>query len=396
MEVRKLFFKFDLLLCSIWGLFVIHLWVSNLLASICLEEATKFPEWTLPFVVYAMLIRVSFSFMMFRKEKYGWMTAFICLFCGLLCHFILPGSVMADAQRDMYKYANIAVNYTLSPRWITTELPPYSSWKAWNLFLPLWLWVMPLIYFLYARKKCVQTRTAKITLWNGLYFWNDPLRCRYLTYCSLFIIAWCAGIVMNEWLSLVTMLLLPAYSYFFVNRKNGRKVYWYEYLGIVLSAGCFWYAQYVMNDTRNVCLVMSAILALIPTIYFAAKTKKYIKAALTYVMVGVLLPSFCLGYDVYTVKDAARKQNYRDDMCLTGVLIVENGNGNVGLRDRYRLIAPTRYSDVQPYRLPLVYVKCNGELSLFNTGRAGYAKGDYNLLKPNEQNMRNEIFVNIP
>ncbi|MFR3329823.1 MAG: hypothetical protein ACLTSL_06640 [Odoribacter splanchnicus] len=396
MEVRKLFFKFDLLLCSIWSLFVIHLWVSNLLTSICLEEATGFPEWTLPLVVYAMLVRVSLSFMMLREEKYGWITAVIGLFCGLLCHFILPGSVMADAQRDMYNYGNIAVNYTLSPRWITTELPPYSSWKAWNLFLPLWLWLMPLIYFLCQRKKCVQTRTAKITLWNGLYFWNDPLRHRYLTYCSLFIIAWCAGIVMNEWLSLVTMLLLPAYSYFFVNRKNGRKAYWYEYLGIVLSAGCFWYAQYVTNDTRNVCLVVSAILALIPTIYFAAKTKRYIKAALTYVMVGVLLPSFCLGYDVYTVKDAARKQNYRDDMCLTGVLIVENGNGNVGLRDRYRLIAPTRYSDVQPYHLPLVYVKYNGELSLFNTGRAGYAKGDYNLLKSNEQNMRNEIFVNIP
>ena len=396
MKERDLFFKFDLLLCSIWGLFVIHLWVSNLLASICLEEATKFTEWTFPFVAYAVLIRVSLSFMMLRKEKYGWMTAVICLFCGLLCHFVLPESVMADAQRDMYNYGNIAVNYTLSPRWITTELPPYSSWKAWNFFLPLWLWLMPLIYFLCQRKKCVQTRTAKITFWNGLYFWNDPFRCRYLTYCSLFIIAWCAGIVMNEWLSLVVMLLLPAYSYFFVNRKNGRKAYWYEYLGIVLSAGCFWYAQYVTNDTRNVCLVVSAILALIPTIYFAAKTKKYIKAALAYVMVGVLLPSFCLGYDVYTVKDAARKQNYRDDMCLTGVLIVENGNGNIGLRDRYRLIAPTRYSDVQPYRLPLVSVKYNGELNLFNTGRAGYAKGDYSLLKPNEQNMRNEVFVSMP
>lgn len=91
MEARKLFFKFDLLLCSIWGLFVIHLWVSNLLASICLEEATKFPEWTLPFVIYAMLIRVSLSFMMFRKEKYGWMTAFICLFLWFVVPFHFAG-----------------------------------------------------------------------------------------------------------------------------------------------------------------------------------------------------------------------------------------------------------------------------------------------------------------
>ena len=100
-------------------------------------------------------------------------------------------------------------------------------------------------------------------------------------------------------------------------------------------------------------------------------------ATLTFVMTGILLPSFCLGYNVYTVKDTVRKQNYRSDMCLTGVLIVEDGNGKIGLRDRYRLIVPTRFSDVQPYRLPLVYVKHNEELNLFNTGRAGYAKGDY-------------------
>lgn len=396
MKARNLFFKFDLLLCSVWSLFVIHLWVSNLLISICLEEATKFPEWTLPFVVYAMLIRVSLSFMMFRKEKYGWTTAFICLLCGLLCHFILPGSVMADAQRDMYNYGNIAVNYTLSPRWITTELPPYSSWKAWNLLLPFWLWLMPLVYFLCQRKKCVQTRTAKITLWNGLYFWSDPLRYRYLTYCGLFIIAWCAGIVMNEWLSLVIMLPLPMCFYYFVNKMNGRKAYWHEYLSVALSSGCLWYAQYVMSDTRNACLVASVVFALIPVICFAVKTRKYVTTALTFVMTSVLLPSFCLGYDVYTVKDTVRKQNYRDDMCLTGVLVVEDGNGNIGLRDRYRLIVPTRFSDVRPYRLPLVHVNYSGEWSLFNTGRAGFAKGDYTLLKPNERYMRHEIFVNMP
>ena len=204
------------------------------------------------------------------------------------------------------------------------------------------------------------------------------------------------GIIMNEWLSLATMLLLPTYSYFFVNRKNGRKAYWYEYFGIILSAGCFWYAQYVTSNIRNTCLVMSAVFALIPVVCLAVKTRKYMTAALTFIMTGILLPSFCLGYDVYTVKDTVRKHNYRDDMCLTGVLIVEDGNGNVGLRDRYRLIVPTQYSDVQPYRLPLVYVEYNGKLRLFNTGRAGYAKGDYSLLKPNELNMRNEIFVNIP
>lgn len=396
MKRLNLFFTFDLLLCSIWILFVIHMWVSNLLTSICLEESTDFPEWVLPIVVYILLIRVSLSFMMLRKEKYGWIAAIIGLLCGLLCHFILPGSVMADAQRDMYNYGVIAVNYTLSPRWLTTELPPYSCWKAWNLVLPLWMWVMPLAYFVCQRNNCLQSRTDKTTIWSGLYFWNDPLRNRYLTYCGLFIIAWCVGIVMNEWLSLVFMLLLPMYFYFFLNKMNKIKAYWYEYLGVVLSAGCLWYAQYVTNDARNVCIVASAIFALIPIICFAVKTQKYMTAGLIFVMIGVLIPSFCMGYDVYTVKDTVRIQNYRDEMCLTGLLIVEDENGNVGLRDRYRLIVPTRYANLKSYRLPLVSVETKEGIEIFNTGCAGSAKGDYSLLKPNERNMRNEIFVNIP
>ena len=39
---RSFFFKFDLFLCSAWALFVAHLWVSNLLTSFCLKEATEF------------------------------------------------------------------------------------------------------------------------------------------------------------------------------------------------------------------------------------------------------------------------------------------------------------------------------------------------------------------
>lgn len=235
-----------------------------------------------------------------------------------------------------------------------------------------------------------------MAFWNGLYFWKDPLRYRYLTYCVFFIIAWIVGIVMNEWLSLAIMLPLSMYSYFFVNKMNGRKAYWYENFCVVLSVGCIWCAQYVANDTRNACLVASVMFALIPIVCFALKTRKYVTAGLTFVMTGVLLPSFCLGYDVYTVKDTIRKQNYSDDMCLTGVLIVEDGNGNMGLRDRYRLAVPTQYTNLKSYRLPLIKVETKEGTRLFNTGCVGFAKGDYTLLKPNERNMRNEIFVNIP
>ena len=86
---RSFFFKFDLFLCSAWALFVAHLWVSNLLTSFCLKEATEFLEWTLPLVTYTVLLRLNLSFMMWRKEKQGWLTAIICFSCGMLCYFVL-------------------------------------------------------------------------------------------------------------------------------------------------------------------------------------------------------------------------------------------------------------------------------------------------------------------
>ena len=73
----------------------------------------------------------------------------------------------------------------------------------------------------------------------------------------------------------------------------------------------------------------------------------------------------------------------------------EDKDGKVGLRDRYRLIVPTKYVDVKPYRLPMVRVNRNGDWITYNTGNAGYAKGDYSLLKPNQKNMRIKIFADV-
>lgn len=394
---HSLFFKVDLLLCSVWALFVLRLWVSNSLTSFCLDEATEFPKWTFPLVAYTVLMRLNISFMMLRKERYGWLPALICLLCGILCYNVLPDAVMAEAQKDMYRYSMIAVNYAFSPRWITTELPPYSCWKIWNLFLPIWLWLMPLLYFIVLQSsKVVLGITPKRRLCNGLYIWNDPLRNCFFMFGSLFLVAWSTGIIMNEWLSLGVMLLLPVCGYYYyLNRINKRQVFWIEYLCIILSAGCFWYAQYVVDNSRNICLVLSALLVLIPITSFASKKKEFVNAVLTFVFMGLLLPSFCLGYDIYTVKQAVRKQNYRDEMCISGVLIVEDKDGKVGLRDRYRLIVPTKYVDVKPYRFPMVRVNRNGDWITYNTGNAGYAKGDYSLLKPNQKNMRIKIFADV-
>lgn len=376
---QQIFFKLDLLICSVWALFVLRFWVANLLTSFCLDEATLFPEWTLPLVAYTVLMRLSLSFMMLRREKKGQAIAVVYMLVGGACWFLLPGEVMAHALRDMYNYLTVATDYTFSPRWITSKLSPFLFYKAVGLLFPFWLLVMPVVYFLVYRKKCVPSGVENRWMWSGLYLWKDALRNRYLAGCTFLLVAWCFGIVMNEWLSLLAMLVIPAFAYYCLCKNWDIKLRIYECLFVSASSCLLWFAQYEIGDVRETMLWISALLAII-SIGFVWKEKGWLDGIWSFVFIGILLPSFCLGYDVYTVKGAKRIVNFRDELCFTGILKVEDEEGHIALRDRYRLLMPLSYTDVKADRLPLVKVEYEGQWKEFNTGRSGYPKGDLKLL----------------
>lgn len=374
---HKLFFKIDLLLCSFWTLFVLHLWVANLFTSFCVEESTAFPEWTFPLVAYTLVMRLGINFMMQKGEKKGIYAALTTAVVGVICYGVLPKEVMQLAWQHMYDYSMVAVNYAFSPRWLTTELPPYTCYKLWRICLPIWLWIVPLLYFLLFRKRCCNETASLKTVLSGGYLFKDWKISSYLRYCAIAFIAWGLGVWMNNWVSLVAMILLPAYAYGCFCKSQGRKPSWIEFLLIASSGVLLWYAQYKMTYERNLILWGSALIALLPMLWGALKTREWINAFVGWVMIGILLPSFCLGYSVYTVKEAVRVANFRDEMCFTGVLKVKDIEGNVGLRDRYRLIVDTSFSDdVQAYKFPLVYLKRGERWGICNTKAAGYPKGD--------------------
>lgn len=395
MMKQKMLFKLDLLICSIWALFVLRLWVANLLSSFCLDEATSFPEWTLPFVGYTVLMRLSLSFMMLRKEKVGLGVAVVYMLIGGACWLLLPWEGMIHALKDMYNYLTVATNYMFSPRWITSQFSPYLFYKMVGILFPFWLLVMPMVYFLICRKKCVSSDIEKQWIWSGLYLWKDVWRNKYLVRCVFFLVAWCFGIVMNEWLSLVAMIALPTLAYYCMNRSWGSRARLFEYLLIAISSCLIWFAQYEIGDMRVTMLWMSALLVLVP-IGFVWRSKGWLVGVWFFVVIGVLLPSFCLGYDVYTVKEAKRISNFQDEMCFTGMLKVENAEGHIALRDRYRLLTPLFYTDVKADRLPLVKVEYKGQWKPFNTGRLGYPKGDLNLSEDRLRKVRHFYIFESP
>ena len=388
---RNTFFKIDLLIGCIWALFVVRLWVANMFTSFCIDDSTIFPEWALLLVAYTVLMRISLSFMMLRKEKRGLWVALVYMLIGGVCHVVLPKDVMLNALRDMYNYGMAATAHAFSPRWITSQLSPYLFLRTIKVLFPIWLLGMPFIYLVINRKKCVSSDISGKWLWSGLYWWKDAWRNKFLGGCAFFLVAWCFGIIMNEWLSLIAMIVLPALAYYYMNKGWGSRARCYEYLFVVASSCLLWFAQYEIGGMRERMLWMSALLVLVP-VGFVWRTKGWLDGAWAFVAIGVLLPSFCLGYDVYTVKEAKRIGNFRDEMCFTGVLEVKDGEGHVALRDRYRLLIPWEYMNVHADRLPLVKVLKDGKWETFNTWKAGYPKGDMALLKDWQRKVNNFFF----
>ena len=377
--IRKIFFKIDLLLGSIWTLFVMRLWVADLFTVFCVDEATSFPEWTLPLVAYTVLMRLSLSFMVLRNEKRGLLVALVYMLVGGGCYVLLPKEVMGDALRDMYNYCLVATDYTFSPRWITSEFAPFLFRNTVREWFPVWLLVVPVVCLLLGRRKSVSSDVSAKWLWSGLYLWKDAGRNKYLGGCAFLLVAWCFGVVMNEWLSLVAMAVVPALAYYALNRNLGARAHFYEFLFVMASSCLLWFAQYETGESRDAMLWISALLMLVP-VGFVWRAKGLLDGVWAFVFIGILLPSFCLGYDVYTVKEAKRIGNFRDEMCFTGVLKIEDEEGHISLRDRYRLLVPLEHVDVRADRLPLVEVLQEDEWKSFNTWKVGYVKGDLDLL----------------
>ena len=146
---------------------------------------------------------------------------------------------------------------------------------------------MPLVYFLVYRKRCVSSGIENQWVWSGLFFWKDALRNKYLAGCAFLLVAWCFGIVMNEWLSLVAMLVIPAFAYYCLSRGWGVKSRWGGCL-LVSAASCLlWFAQYEIGDIRERLLWISALLVLLP-VGFVWRMKGWLDGVWAFVAVGIM------------------------------------------------------------------------------------------------------------
>ena len=169
----------------------------------------------------------------------------------------------------------------------------------------------------------------------------------YLLTLAMFAVGYACGIGL-ELKSAITVCTLPAAFYALANWYIHRETTYKDILLIVGASVVFWCAQYTTNMVRISLLLLSLALMAVAVIHFAIDTRKNWASAWLYVMIALVMPVFCLGYNPYSVLEASRAWHFDKYYgSPDGILCVRAGDTG-GLRDRYGVILPVdRYGRIE-------------------------------------------------
>ena len=192
----------------------------------------------------------------------------------------------------------------------------------------------------------------------------------YLLTLVMFVTGYICGIGL-ELKSAITVCVLPAAFFTLANWYIRRETVYKDILLIVGASVVFWCAQYTTNMTRILLLLTSLTMAAIPVIRFAIDAKKNWVSAGLYVMIALVMPVFCLGYNPYSVLEAGRAWHFDKYYgSPDGILCVRSGDTG-GLRDRYGVILPLEYDRIElltPSK-PYCKVRKDGKWQIYDIER---------------------------
>lgn len=193
----------------------------------------------------------------------------------------------------------------------------------------------------------------------------------YLLTLAMFTVGYVCGIGL-ELKSAITVCTLPAAFFALMNWYIRRETTYKDILLIVGASVVFWCAQYTTNMVRISMLLLSLALMAVAVIRFAIDTKKNWASAGLYVMIALVMPVFCLGYNPYSVLEAGRAWHFDKYYgSPDGILCVRAGDTG-GLRDRYGVILPIdRYNRIElltPSK-PYCKVRKDGKWQIYDIER---------------------------
>lgn len=287
------------------------------------------------FLGVSMMLRLVISFSLKRKEKNAWMP--LLAYAASLAFMsidIYRNKVIGEIGEYLFHFTGLEYNGYVS--WIISG----SIW--------VWIFIMPFLYYFYLmiRHRLVDTGMTRKELF-GSVLWNDRRAQYFCAVAMLTFLCLNAGVGMHQRFCQTMCFIASPLVYWLLCRYINIKAekVWLVLLGSV----CFWYAQGLGGIYRAVALSMSFGMIAYTCIYLYKTTKSHILTALAMVYLGVVLPSFSIGYNQYSCINYPRS-GYYYLAPYNGILYInDTTNGKlIGLRDRYGLLVEPVYEHIRP------------------------------------------------
>ena len=307
---------FDLEVCLLW-----------MLSAFCGRYSQRCT--LVPLSYYASL------FLLERKEKKTWMSLLVFTSMWVLLSY------------DLRIYNGIG---EIGDYFFHVTRLEYNRYVDWCIAGSIWVWivVMPIAYYLYLlfRKRLDNTGMTKKELFGSI-LWHDR-RAQY--FCAITAISFfslCAGYSMNQRFCQSMCFVAPPLVYWMVCRYFNLKAekVWLLLLGSVV----FWYAQSLGSVFRVAALTASFMMIAYTCTYLYKSLKSHMVTIASILYLGILLPTFSIGYNQYTCLNYPRS-GYYYLAPYNGILYInDTTNGDlVGLRDRYGLLVEPEYEHIRP------------------------------------------------
>lgn len=330
MKSKLLFF--DLAICALWMLSMFG-------------GRGSWAYIALPFIILEVLYRLVISFSLAHKEKRSWIP--LLIFVPLIVMSVVVGVYNGVGEIiyrifDLTKLEyNVALKYALGG------------------FLMLWLLVLPYFYylFLFFRKQLVRTELTWKELLGGI-LWHGRLERTCSAILMIMLVAFLTGLSMNARLCQIMCLTAAPLTYWLLchyNKVKADKVW-----VLVVGMSFFWYAQILAGVWRVSMLLVSFGLVIYVGTRLYHNIKDNLLANTMVLYLGILLPSFSIGYNQYACINYARSGFYYLEPFNGIIYLTDSTRELYGLRDRYGLLVEPVYerireSDRFPNGWPYIY-----------------------------------------
>lgn len=290
-------------------------------------------DWNTPafaFAVLGVMMRFVVSFSLYHSEKRSLIP--LCLF-GILTGILVTVDMLGIDTITSYFFCLTNLNYSNVLK------------RIMGISLFAWLFVAPFICYcvLFFRKRLVRTGLKWQELVGGI-LWHNRMAKSCFALIAVMLLTFLTGVSMYPDLCQLMCFTAVPLSYLLI--CHYYRVKSEDLWLLVVSMAAFWYGQEFSGAWRASFLFVCFVLVILVCIRLAKNTNHHLIAIISAVYLGILLPSFSIGYNQYACINYPRWGFYY----LTpfkGILYIKDSTGKLyGLRDRYGLLIEPVYEAI--------------------------------------------------